>query len=120
MSHLYWYGGYIKKRNVCQRVEFIVAKEDAKLYKFVDYKLVEERKASSKGVWNDASKMIQEAGHWNDEADVALAFNGYLWSEITKQEFDEIYKAGTVEEKDLRMIYLQYLKEKIDGTRQTN
>ena len=99
MSHLYWYGGYIKKRNVCQRVEFIVAKEDAKLYKFVDYKLVEERKASSKGVWND-------------EADAALAFNGYLWSEITKQEFDEIYKAGTVEEKDLRMIYLQYLKEK--------
>lgn len=112
MRHFYWFGGYIKKRNSCQRVEFIVSKEEAKLYKFVDYKLVEEKNSSSKDLWSDASSMIQNAGHWNDEADAALAFNGYLWSEITRQEFNEIYKAGTVEEKDLRMIYLQYLKEK--------
>lgn len=112
MKHFYWYGGYIKNKKKYQRVEFIIAQEDKKLYQFVDYKLFKEIKTETKDIWKNASKLIQEAGHWSDEADAALAFNGYLWSEITEQEFKEIYQTGTVDEKDLRMIYLQWLKEK--------
>ena len=57
----------------------------------IDYKLFKEIKTEEKDIWKNASKLIQEAGHWSDEADAALAFNGYLWSEITEQEFKEIY-----------------------------